>query len=80
MEITVSEREVATPLVVSVFPAQRRLAVDDSSAMTTVSPPGRAAASARSTVSCGVSIALTYFPSSAVFRIRTCRKSAVGAP
>src|ERR1700691_4679944 len=52
--ITVSERVAATPLVVSVLPAQRRFAVEDSSAMTTVSPPALAAASARSTVSCGV--------------------------
>ena len=71
---------VATPLVVSVLPAQRRLAVDDSSAITTVSPPGRAAASARSTVSCGVACCAHFFPSSAVFRTRTCRNSAVGAP
>src|SRR5258708_18337822 len=52
--ITESERVAATPLVVSVLPAQRRFAVEDSSAMTTHSPPALAAASARSTVSCGV--------------------------
>ena len=83
IEITVSDREAATPLVVSVLPAQRKLAVDDSSAITTVLPPGLAAARARSTVSCGVatpSLPLTYFPSSAVLSTRTCRKSAVGAP
>src|SRR6185437_2312039 len=64
IEITVRERVDATPLVVSVFPAQRRFAVDDSSAITTVSPPGLAAASARSTVSWGVaadSFALNLF-------------------
>jgi hypothetical protein len=76
-EITVREPEAATPLVVRVFPAQRRSAVDDSPAITTVSPPGLAAANARSTVSCGTVFGLTYSPSSAVLRIRTCRKSAV---
>ena len=35
--ITVSLREAATPLVVSVLPAQRRLAVEVSSAITTQS-------------------------------------------
>ena len=85
-EITVRELVAATPLVVSVFPAQRRFAVDDSSAITIVSLPGRAAASACSTVSCGVlagdlaSFALTYFPSSTVLSTRTCRNSAAGAP
>ena len=53
IEITVRLREAATPLVVSVLPAQRRFAVEVSSAITTQSPPGLASASARSTVSCG---------------------------
>ena len=77
----------ATPLVVSVFPAQRRFAVDDSSAITIVSPPARAAASACSTVSCGVpavrwssQVSLIYFPSWTVLSTRTCRNSAAGAP
>ena len=52
MAMTVSCREPATPLVVSVLPAQRRLAVEVSSAITTQSSD-LAAASARSTVSCG---------------------------
>ena len=51
--MTVSWRERETPLVVSVFPAQRRFAEEVSSAITTQSSH-RAAASARSTVSCGV--------------------------
>ena len=52
MAITVSRRERATPFVVSVFPAQRRLAVDVSSAMTTQSPHV-ATERACSTMSCG---------------------------
>ncbi len=39
MAITVRRRERATPLVVSVLPAQRRFAVDVSSAITTQSEP-----------------------------------------
>ena len=52
MAMTVSCREPATPLVVSVLPAHRRFAVEVSSAITTQSLD-LAAASARSTVSCG---------------------------
>ena len=51
--MTVSWRDRATPLVVSEFAAQRRFAVEVSSAITMQSSH-RAAASARSTVSCGV--------------------------
>ncbi len=51
--MTVSWRDRVTPLVVSVLPAQRRLALLDSPAMTT-QPFVRDRASARSTVSCGV--------------------------
>ena len=58
MAITVRLREAATPLVVSVLPAQRRFAVEASSAITTQSPPGLAAASARSTVSWGEALCL----------------------
>ncbi len=50
--MTVSWRELDTPLVVSVLPAQRRLALEVSSAITTQSSD-RLAASARSTASCG---------------------------
>ena len=52
MAITVSRRERATPLVVSVLPAQRRLALEVSSAITTQSSDSDSA-SARSTISCG---------------------------
>ena len=52
MAMTVSCREPATPLVVSVLPAHRRFAVEVSSAITTQSLD-LAAARARSTVSCG---------------------------
>ena len=52
MAMTVSWRERDTPLVVSVLPAQRRLAAEVSSAIT-MQPSDRAAASARSTVSAG---------------------------
>ena len=52
MAMTVSWRERDTPLVVSVLPAQRRLAAEVSSAITTQSSD-RAAARARSTVSAG---------------------------
>ena len=50
--MTVSCRDRDTPLVVSELPAQRRLAVEPSSAMTMQSP-ALAAASARSTNSWG---------------------------
>jgi hypothetical protein len=50
MAMTVSWREADTPLVVSVLPAQRRLAAEVSSAITTQSSL-RAAARARSTAS-----------------------------
>ena len=53
MAMTVSWREADTPLVVSVFPAQRKLAAEVSSAITTQSAL-RAAARARSTVSWGL--------------------------
>ena len=52
MAMTVSWRERDTPLVVSVLPAQRRLAAEVSSAIT-MQPSDRAAARARSTVSAG---------------------------
>jgi hypothetical protein len=52
MAMTVSCREADTPLVVSVLPAQRRLAAEVSSAITTQSSL-RAAARARSTASWG---------------------------
>ena len=52
MAITVSRRERATPFVVSVFPAQRRFAVDVSSAMTTQSLLAETER-ACSTMSCG---------------------------
>ena len=60
---TVSWRERDTPFVVSVFPAQRRFADEVSSAITTQSSH-RAAASARSTVSCG--LMPCWFPAGAV--------------
>ncbi len=60
---TVSWRERDTPFVVSVFPAQRRFADEVSSAITTQSSH-RAAASARSTVSCGPMP--SWFPAGAV--------------
>ena len=86
--ITVSCRERETPLVVSVLPAQRRFAVELSSAITMQSSE-RAAASARSTVSCGpvaCGVAVRHCvlrghaPSSAVLSTRTPRISAVGQP
>ncbi len=52
MAMTVSCRVLDTPLVVSVLPAQRRLADEVSSAITTQSSQ-RAGRSARSTSSCG---------------------------
>ena len=52
MAMTVSWRELDTPLVVSVLPAQRKLALEVSSAITTQSSD-RLAARARSTASCG---------------------------
>ena len=52
MAMTVSWREADTPLVVSVLPAQRRLALEVSSAITTQLSL-LAAARARSTVSWG---------------------------
>ena len=52
MAMTVSWRERDTPLVVSVLPAQRRLALEVSSAITTQSSD-RLTARARSTASCG---------------------------
>jgi hypothetical protein len=61
MAMTVSWRERDTPLVVSVLPAQRRLALEVSSAMTTQSSL-RAAASARSTVSCGENSLMLHLP------------------
>src|SRR5262249_55957418 len=53
--MTVSCRDRDTPSVVSEFAAQRRFAEDVSSAITTQSSQ-RAAARARSTVSCGVTL------------------------
>lgn len=50
---TVSVRPRVTPFVVSALPAQRRLAVDCSSAITT-QPSARDSARARSTISCGL--------------------------
>lgn len=50
---TVSVRPRVTPLVVRALPAQRRLAVDRSSAMTT-HPSARDSSRARSTISCGL--------------------------
>ncbi len=51
--ITVSVRPRVTPFVVSALPAQRRLAVECSSAITT-QPSARDSASACSTISCGL--------------------------
>ena len=81
MAMTVSWRERDTPLVVSVLPAQRRLAAEVSSAITTQSSD-RAAARARSTVSAGeIPMVLGHdAPSSAVLSIRTPRIRAAGQP
>jgi hypothetical protein len=57
MAITVSRRDRATPLVVSVLPAQRRFAVDVSSAITMQSSAFEID-SARSTTSCGRDVSL----------------------
>ena len=88
MAITVSWRDADTPLVVSVFPAQRKLAAEVSSAMTTQSAL-RAAARARSTVSWAcldclsarsLRLAHALAPSSAVLSIRTPRIRTAGQP
>ena len=59
--MTVSWRELVTPLVVSVLPAQRRLADEVSSAITTQSSQ-RAACSACSTAACGEGRIMTPRP------------------
>ncbi len=51
--ITVSVRPRVTPFVVRALPAQRRLALDSSSAITT-QPSARDSSRARSTISCGL--------------------------
>ncbi len=61
MAITVSWRDRETPLVVRVLPAQRRFAVELSSAITMQSSDW-AAARARSTMSWGLVLCATVVP------------------
>ncbi len=84
MDMTVTVRRRATPLVVSVLLAQRRLASVDSSAMTT-QPSAREQASALSTSSRGPveltdGLAVIRPASSLVLSIRTRRNRALGQP
>ena len=81
MAMTVSCRERATPLVVSVLPAQRRFAVEVSSAITTQSSDrGRGQRPLDGFLRGGPHHRGHAAPSSAVLSIRTPRNSADGQP